>query len=942
MSKRRYILIIVPAVLFIAGGWYLWRTRLYSGKEFLNGDFIPLIDVFRQDFISNSRFTKPLKSIRSEKLVNGWQKLADFRSVSVWRTFVENPITGPAAPRLYCKRVELQWETHLLTDDIQPDRWNYSNNQILVTVAPGDDPGHLSYFLDYQTDPGLQTMQISGEPLEAGQTYPSKHPESEKLVVYPLRHSLMIRKANPSNSEIVVRRNGEILSASDWKALPELRMLLYRSSVLGVFKMFGTSDAYRQDLYLPGGLVEFKITAKGDLAGNENPRLGIYLDNNKLAQIEITGSEKATYSAVSPVMEGMHRLEVIFENDFYDSKTKADRNVDLAEVFLDYKPAVLIKEPLGAGENKHAIDYPALDFASNTFYWDFFRDRKLNNEWFRSVATGVALQEELRRSLVLTPGDEFTIPVRVANSARLEFGYGFKSSAEEGAGRIVIKMHRAFHLPRILFSEELREKDVWKEKFVDLSRFSGQNLRLSFEALPSNKEANPFLILLSNPTLVSDSSEAKRVKFVFLLSFDALRADHLGTYGYQRPTSPHIDAFARDSVLFENASTAATWTLPSFGSLFTSLYPSFHDAKDISKPLSHSLRTLPELVDKQGYSTAAFIQNPLLHPLYGFAKGFDSYNYHISKDVKERVETSLEWLPLSKSPKKFLFVHLISPHTPYTAPQHHLRRVAGNEADSARIDPSAYARFLNREKCGKLESKDLQDILLMYDAEILQADDLFQSYIRRLKELGWYDDALIILMSDHGEEFLDHGTTFHGQNVFPATTHIPLIIKFPAQHRLHGVRIRNRVHLIDVMPTVLDVLGMQGPSEMQGKSLFSMIHSGAEKVDAERILFTENRDGVLGITHRNYHYVYSEPDARGWSCPPRRMEELYDLKTDPVETRDLFPGHPDLLTLFRRERDSYVSRAEKFRRSKLGTDSSRKVEPERELKEQIRALGYVQ
>ncbi len=148
------------------------------------------------------------------------------------------------------------------------------------------------------------------------------------------------------------------------------------------------------------------------------------------------------------------------------------------------------------------------------------------------------------------------------------------------------------------------------------------------------KKQDPFLIFLSNPTLVSESSEAQPVRFVFLLSFDALRADHLGTYGYQRPTSPNIDAFARDSVLFENASTAATWTLPSFGSVFTSLYPSFHDAKDYTKPLSRSLRTLPELIDNKGYSTAAFVHNPLLHPIYGFAKGFDSYNYHISKNVK--------------------------------------------------------------------------------------------------------------------------------------------------------------------------------------------------------------------------------------------------------------------------------------------------------------------
>ncbi len=152
MSKQKYIWIVVPVLFSIVFGWFLWRNSLYSGEKFLSGDSISLIDNFQEEFVSKSRFTKPLKTIQSEKLVNGWQKLADFRSVSVWRTFVENPIAGPDVPRLYTKRVEFQWETHLFTNDIEPDRWNYSNNQIFVTVASGNDPGHASYFLDYQTE----------------------------------------------------------------------------------------------------------------------------------------------------------------------------------------------------------------------------------------------------------------------------------------------------------------------------------------------------------------------------------------------------------------------------------------------------------------------------------------------------------------------------------------------------------------------------------------------------------------------------------------------------------------------------------------------------------------------------------------------------------------------------------------------------------------------
>jgi arylsulfatase A-like enzyme len=245
---------------------------------------------------------------------------------------------------------------------------------------------------------------------------------------------------------------------------------------------------------------------------------------------------------------------------------------------------------------------------------------------------------------------------------------------------------------------------------------------------------------------------------------------------------------------------------------------------------------------------------------------------------------------------------------------------------------------MNRKQCEKPAQKDLEDVLLMYDAEIRQADDLFQNYIQKIRKLGWYDRAMIVLMSDHGEEFLDHGTAFHGQNVFPATSHVPLIIKFPAEKKLRGLRIPNRASLIDVMPTILETLGVHGPSEIQGQNLLGIIRGGSQ--NTERMMITENRKGIVGITRNHYHYVYTDLAARGWSCPPRKLEELYDLKTDPAEIHDLSTQLPDVLSLFRADRENFLSRAQKFRNTKLG--SSRKVEPEEELKEQMKALGYVQ
>ncbi len=397
------------------------------------------------------------------------------------------------------------------------------------------------------------------------------------------------------------------------------------------------------------------------MAGKEFPRLGLYVDQKKLAEVEVRSEEKAAYSVDVPIVDGIHGIHLIFENDFFDPMTKEERNVEITKVSIHNRPAVLIKEPLRTSSHfQYTIDYWTHSVA-NAYYRDFVEERKRNNEWVHSVATGVALTDDLRRSLVLASADKINFPVHVPASGSLEFGYGFNIYQNEHSARIVVKLHRALHLPVTLFSEDLQNPNQWKQTKIELKRYSGQNIRRRFEAIPSNPGSGPFLIFVSNPTVVSENQATP--KLILLISFDALRADHLGIYGYQRVTSPHINAFAAESVLFENASTAATWTLPSFASLFTSMYPSFHNVKQIDEGLSPSVTTFPQLLHRSGYLTAGFIDNPLLHPLYGFAKGFDSYNHHIS-GMEERVQASVDWLSISKMKKKFLFVHLISPHSP--------------------------------------------------------------------------------------------------------------------------------------------------------------------------------------------------------------------------------------------------------------------------------------
>jgi arylsulfatase A-like enzyme len=743
-----------------------------------------------------------------------------------------------------------------------------------------------------------------------------------------------------------------------WSYLDDSREVLYEATPLGMFQMFTPKDVFASRRYWRPGMASFMIRAKGDLAGKEKPALGFYLDRTRIGKIQVTENTFREYRLENiPLAAGWHEIRLVFENDFYDPKTRQDRNIFLTNVSLDYSSAVLIREPADISADSYTISYPTK--APHLFQLRLYRllsglEGKGNNP----VAGPIDQAGQIRNSLICPPPTKlaYRIQVPVAGKLRLSYGAHFPDTSPSpkkmaaGSTSLAIKVHGAFHSSLTLFAREIASSrqnpaNPWQEIDIELGRLAGKKIELTIETRAvGERYFNCPLIFIGNPVISSASPRSARKPSIILISADALRPDHLGCYGYGRNTSPNIDQLARDSVLFENAVSQASWTLPSVSSLFTSLYPSFCGVHTWNTRLPSSEITLPRILRRNGYTTAACINNPLLIPAYGLSQGFDLYDY-LDSNMEEQLETVSRWLEVMKNQSFFLYVHLLSPHTPYEAPDPFCRAFGQPEHPKLGTTTSAINEL---ERSGrKLTKSDLDYLIAQYDGSILYLDDFIKRLLDRLKHLDLYDTSLVILFSDHGEQFQEHGHLTHCHSLYQEEIRIPLIMKPPSGSGLKALRIPGLVRSIDLLPTILDFLKIKPLDFAQGKSLWPLLWG---KSYASGATFAElNVFGILAITKGRFKYVYTDPDiyAQTQKNPdfPRLsikfFEELYDLEGDPGEKSNLVDLRPDLIRLFRRERLRFFENAALFRKDRFGSQETNRIVLDQSMKERLRALGYL-
>ncbi len=366
----------------------------------------------------------------------------------------------------------------------------------------------------------------------------------------------------------------------------------------------------------------------------------------------------------------------------------------------------------------------------------------------------------------------------------------------------------------------------------------------------------------------SESGEAAQyprswVDNVILISIDSLRADHLGVYGYDEPTSPNLDRLAAQGLVFDKAYSTTSWTLPSHTAMLTGLDDRAHGVRHHETKVAPAISTLAEELGDDDVRTVGFYSGPYLHPTFGLARGFDEYvncsasvpadaekkvglaHFESFKDVTNPIllEKIGQWLASAERvPRNFFFIHMWDVHGHYTPPQEYLDifdpgysgKIDGRVYDNADIHPG-------------MAERDLAHLIARYDGEIRYTDDTIAEILRSFEEAGLLASSAVIVVSDHGEEFLEHAAKGHQSTLFEEVLRVPMIIQV-AGRRPAEARSQKIVSLIDVYPTVCELLGAR--CDMEGRVSESLLASYSEGARAK----TRN-DALADLFHNKYGMI---------------------------------------------------------------------------------------
>ena len=713
------------------------------------------------------------------------------------------------------------------------------------------------------------------------------------------------------------------------------------------------------DSFLPNAPVTLEVRARR----NWHPlNLNIYLDGEKIGsraagrmmtsfRMEIPAAPGTRSLSLKPEVKEtiakqkptpprllIYRVRIITKNDavmFFVPQS-------LADTFS--KNSIAVRYYSELKKNKEINPYANIYRIKHDFTLDS-HSQPINPV---NVKKEIALENLSLKVLMSPPLSRYEYRIKIPDDSRLEFGTGIFSYPEYTQQKDVQFIITAKHKDRtqILFDKVIRiEEGLLRKQLefesIDLSRFSGESLVLSLITQPSSGDKslqpeNPAFSFWINPVIYRPEPEGMKV---ILISLDTLRADHLGSYGYERDTSPNIDQLAEDSVLFEDVYAHSPWTLPSHLSMLFSLNSASHQVYYNDQKIDTSFPSLASYLRKQGYLTRAFTGGGYVSSIYGFSKGFDGYEEPVGgrkaalqdDEAAYLYEKTSHWLNRNRDKKFFLFLHTFQTHGPYRCPPPWNKSFLSPEA---KWNEMALRNFLDGHGDDYVFSeKERQNIIDLYDGEIKYTDEvLIKPLVAQLKEMGIYDNTLLIITSDHGEEFMDHGGWLHGRTLYNELIKVPLIIKFPSS-RYKGNRVSSIVRLIDIMPTILDTAqvdysGLDGKtlrellslSDPQDRTFISDLAHKNTPVPCPAITST-NRGRVKFIIDRS-------PDGV-------KSVEAYDLERDPEERQNIFHKVQEM-------RDEVVEfLQEYYEKKQKQTGSTERIQMGKELEEKLKALGYL-
>lgn len=415
---------------------------------------------------------------------------------------------------------------------------------------------------------------------------------------------------------------------------------------------------------------------------------------------------------------------------------------------------------------------------------------------------------------------------------------------------------------------------------------------------------------------------------IVLIVVDALRADHLGIYGYERDTSPNLDRLASRGVLFRNAYSSASMSKPALSSLLTSMHPSSHNALDEWGVLADHALTLTEVLKASGYRTLLYDGgNPYLAPEFRLDQGFDLNSRVIG--ARPLTDEFLRALPELKRDKFFAYLHYMDVHTPYAV--HDYNTLFKDEISSKLglvwgSDTKVALSLDDVSRIGREDPDARASLIALYDGEIRSMDDQVQRVIDGLEEHGLLEDTLVIFTADHGEQLWDHDGFGHGNMLYEEGIRVPLML---FGNGLAAADVTTRVRLIDVFPTLMESIGddVAGQS-VDGESLWPTLSGDV----ADRPVFS-----MLGSRRRGqfYYSLIQEGMKLHYFIDGENVDlGLFDLERDPHEQVNIAEARPEAV-------DSLVERLQPYiNESSEGVMET--VELESNLKDELKSLGYLQ
>jgi arylsulfatase A-like enzyme len=408
---------------------------------------------------------------------------------------------------------------------------------------------------------------------------------------------------------------------------------------------------------------------------------------------------------------------------------------------------------------------------------------------------------------------------------------------------------------------------------------------------------------------------------VILICVDALRADHLGLYGYDLDTSPFMDALAKDCIVFKNAISQSSWTKTSVAAFMTSDHATLNSVVRERDRLPLRTVTIAEILRNNGYTTGALVANPWLAVRFGFEQGFDHYEDDFGTTMRISEGDLTDFIDKNRGKRFFLYVHFMDVHSPYDPPAPY------NKKFLKKMGRYRYRNGLMPD----MSEEDLNYTMALYDGEIRFLDAKIGSLFKYLEEQSLLENTIIIFTSDHGEEFLEHGGMGHGTTLYGELLHVPLFIAHNNILNIGKSDISLPVRSIDILPTILDMLEISVQSEIDGVSLLPLMRGEAEAAAPDTILSSvasiSSGNFLMSVIESGYKFIYDFDKKEG---------ELYDFENDRADKMNLVDSEPGISQEMQNRVMSHLlalSRAGKIIRTEASID-------EKTLKK-LKSLGYL-